>query len=59
MSCVILLYNAVIIVKVFTMKKGGVFVDRTVYKNWHIKERYDRINLVIPKGEKDRIKKIL
>ena len=45
MSCVRLLYNAVI-------------MDRTAYKNRHIKERYDRINLVIPKGEKDRIKKI-
>lgn len=33
-------------------------MDRTAYKNRHIKEHYDRINLVIPKGEKDRIKKI-
>lgn len=31
-------------------------MDRTAYKNRHIKEHYDRINLVIPKGEKDRIK---
>lgn len=31
---------------------------RTAYKNRHIKEHYDRINFVIPKGEKDRIKKI-
>ena len=31
-------------------------MDRTAYKNQHIKEHYDRINLVIPKGEKDRIK---
>ncbi len=33
-------------------------MDRTAYKNRHIKEHYDRINLVIPKDEKDRIKKI-
>ena len=33
-------------------------MDRTAYKNRHIKEHYDRINFVIPKGEKDRIKKI-
>ena len=33
-------------------------MDRTAYKNQHIKEHYDRINLVIPKGEKDRIKGI-
>ena len=33
-------------------------MDRTAYKNRHIKEHYDRINLVIPKREKDRIKKI-
>lgn len=33
-------------------------MDRTAYKNRNIKEHYDRINFVIPKGEKDRIKKI-
>lgn len=33
-------------------------MDRTAYKNQHIKEHYDRINLVIPKGEKDRIKNV-
>lgn len=33
-------------------------MDRTTYKNRHIKEHYDRINLVIPKGEKDRIKSV-
>ena len=33
-------------------------MNRTAYKNRHIKEHYDRITLVIPKGEKDRIKKI-
>ena len=33
-------------------------MDRTAYKNRHIKEHYDRINLVIPKGEKDRIKNV-
>jgi len=33
-------------------------MDRTAYKNRHIKEYYDRINLVIPKGEKNGIKKI-
>lgn len=33
-------------------------MTRTAYKNQHIKEHYDRINLVIPKGEKDRINKI-
>mgnify|MGYP002471002992 CR=1 FL=1 len=39
-------------------EKSGVFMNRTAYKNRYIKEHYDRINLVIPKGEKDRIKKI-
>lgn len=33
-------------------------MDRTAYKNRHIKEHYDRINLVIPKGEKGRIKNV-
>ncbi len=33
-------------------------MDRTAYKNRHIKEHYDRINFVISKDEKDRIKKI-
>ena len=33
-------------------------MDRTAYKNRYIKEHYDRINFVIPKSEKDRIKKI-
>lgn len=31
-------------------------MDRTTYKNQHIKDHYDRINFVVPKGEKDRIK---
>ncbi len=47
-SCGSLLYNAVI-------RKGGVFMDRTEYKNQHIKERYNRINFVIPKGKKDYV----
>ena len=34
------------------------FMTRTAYKNQHIKEHYDRINLVIPKGEKEKIKDI-
>lgn len=33
-------------------------MDRTAYKNRHIKEHYDRINFVISEGEKDRIKKV-
>ncbi len=33
-------------------------MDRTAYKNRHIKEHCDRINLVISKGEKDRIKNV-
>lgn len=33
-------------------------MNRTAYKNRHIKEHYDRINLVIPKGEKNRIKNV-
>ena len=28
-------------------------MNRTEYKNQHIKENYDRINFTIPKGEKD------
>ncbi len=31
-------------------------MDRTAYKNQHIRDHYDRINLTIPKGEKDRIR---
>ena len=31
-------------------------MNRTEYKNQHIKENYDRINFTIPKGEKHRIK---
>lgn len=31
-------------------------MNRTEYKNQHIKENYDRINFTILKGEKDRIK---
>ena len=33
-------------------------MTRTQYKNKHIKENYDRINLCIPKGEKCKIKAI-
>lgn len=33
-------------------------MDRTSYKNQHIKDHYDRINLVIPKGKKDIIRQI-
>ena len=33
-------------------------MNRTAYKNRHIKEHYDRINFVISEGEKDRIKKV-
>lgn len=29
---------------------------RTEYKNKHIKEHYDRVNLVIPKGQKEALK---
>lgn len=31
---------------------------RTSYKNRHTKEHYDRIGLVVPKGQKDMIKRI-
>ena len=33
-------------------------MDRTTYKNQHIKEHYERINLIVPKGQKDNIKRI-
>ena len=36
----------------------GKTMTRTQYKNNHIKEHYDRINLCIPKGHKDKIKAI-
>ena len=32
-------------------------MNRTEYKNQFYKEHYDRINLAIPKGEKERIRK--
>lgn len=31
-------------------------MNRTDYKNKHIKENYDRINLVLPKGQKSLLK---
>lgn len=31
-------------------------MNRTEYKNQHIKENYDRINLVLPKGQKSILK---
>jgi hypothetical protein len=31
-------------------------LDRTKYKNQHIKDHYDRINLVLPKGQKSILK---
>ena len=33
-------------------------MDRTTYKNQHIKENYDRINLIVPKGQKENIRRI-
>ena len=33
-------------------------MDRTTYKNQHIKEHYDRINLIVPKGQKENIRRI-
>ncbi len=33
-------------------------MDRTSYKNQHIKEHYDRINLIVPKGQKENIRRI-
>jgi hypothetical protein len=33
-------------------------MTRTQYKNNHIKNHYDRINLCIPKGQKDKIKAV-
>lgn len=33
-------------------------MNRTAYKNQHAKEHYDRINLKIPIGEKERIKAV-
>lgn len=33
-------------------------MTRTAYKNQHIREHYDRINLCIPKGEKAKIRAI-
>ncbi len=33
-------------------------MNRTEYKNKFYKEHYDRINLALPKGEKERIKNI-
>lgn len=30
--------------------------NQIAYQNEYIKEKYDRINLTVPKGEKERIK---
>lgn len=30
--------------------------NQTAYQNGYIKKKYDRINLTIPKGEKEKIK---
>ena len=40
------------------MKENGGYMDRTKYKNQHIKEHYDRINLIVPRGQKENIKRI-
>ena len=31
--------------------------DKIVYQNSYIRKKYDRINLVVPKGRKEEIKK--
>ena len=36
----------------------GKTMTRTQYKNNHIKEHYDRINLCIPKGQKAKIRAV-
>ena len=33
-----------------------ILLNRTDYKNQHIKDNYDRINLVLPKGQKSILK---
>lgn len=33
-----------------------ILLNRTDYKNQHIKDNYDRINLVLPKGQKSLLK---
>lgn len=33
-------------------------MTRTAYKNQHIREHYDRINLCVPKGEKAKIRAV-
>ena len=38
------------------MSKGGLYMDRNEYKNQFNKEKYDRINLVLPKGQKSILK---
>lgn len=46
------------------VKNGGIAMRRTdgefnqiAYQNDYIKEKYDRINLTVPKGRKEEIKK--
>lgn len=39
-----------------TMKAGNEF-NQISYQNEYIKEKYDRINLTVPKGRKEEIKK--
>ena len=39
-------------------RENGDIMNRTTYKNQHIKDHYDRINLIVPKGQKENIKRI-
>lgn len=45
------------------VKKGGLTMrsnnefNQIAYQNDYIKEKYDRINLTVPKGRKEEIKK--
>lgn len=43
--------------EVKTMKRSNGEFDQISYQNKYIKEKYDRINLIVPKGRKEEIKK--
>lgn len=39
------------------MKESNSDFDQIAYQNNYIKQKYDRINLTVPKGRKEEIKK--
>lgn len=50
--------DSAIIKQIQNDNRRNAAVERTKYKNEHMKEHYDKINFIVPKGEKEKIKAI-